>query len=125
MSESFAQALACLRTARGYSQGQLARACRVDPSYLSRLEGGSRAPSPAALAVIAARLDLDASERARLLAAAGFRAMPPSHWICFDRRDEPLLAELATLLNEAPVPVRARLRDELARALAHLKGAAA
>jgi len=73
---TFAYVLAQLRTSRNLSQAKLARLCRVDHSYISRLENGLRHPSVDFLHRLADVLALSEDERTALFAAAGV-AIPP------------------------------------------------
>jgi transcriptional regulator with XRE-family HTH domain len=45
-----------LRTEPGWSQARLARAARIDPAHISRIERGSLAPSPGQLRRLARAL---------------------------------------------------------------------
>jgi transcriptional regulator with XRE-family HTH domain len=103
----FGPQLSELRQARGWSQVKLAQQAGLDPSTVSRFEAGSRAPERETVLKIADALVLPVLDRERLLAAAGFRS---EAW------DDPMLAELAQLLNdpamstEASMDLRALLR---------------
>ena len=69
---TFAATLARLRTARGLNHNQLAAACGLDHSYISRLERGKREPSRETVTVLAAALLLSDYDRALLLRSAGY-----------------------------------------------------
>ena len=69
---TFAATLARLRTARRLNHNQLAHACGLDHSYISRLERGKREPSRETVMVLARALRLGDHDRGRLLRAAGF-----------------------------------------------------
>ena len=69
---TFAATLARLRTARRLNHNQLAAACGLDHSYISRLERGNREPSREAVLVLAAALMASDYDRALLLRAAGY-----------------------------------------------------
>jgi transcriptional regulator with XRE-family HTH domain len=56
------QRLAETREARGMSVYQLARAAKVTPQYLGRIEAGERAPSLKVLETLAAVLDVEPAE---------------------------------------------------------------
>jgi|SRR5829696_8216903 len=98
----FGPRLSELRQARGWSQVKLAQEAGLDPSTVSRFEAGSRAPERDTVLKIADALVLPVVDRERLLAAAGFRS---EAW------DDPMLAELAQLLNDPAIPHEAH--DEL------------
>jgi transcriptional regulator with XRE-family HTH domain len=87
----FGPQLSELRQARGWSQVKLAQIAGLDPSTVSRFEAGSRAPERDTVLKIADALVLPVIDRERLLAAAGFRS---EAW------DDPMLAELAQLVND-------------------------
>jgi transcriptional regulator with XRE-family HTH domain len=87
----FGELLGTLRTARGWSQGRLAQQAGLDPSSVSRLEAGVRAPERETVNRLADALVLPIIERDRLLAAAGFRSIA---------LDDPLISELAMLLAD-------------------------
>ena len=69
-----------LRQRSGLSQTQLARDARVSLSYVSRLEGGQRTPSPSVLEALVRPLHVTSAQRARLVrlreAAASGRQVP-------------------------------------------------
>jgi transcriptional regulator with XRE-family HTH domain len=94
----FGPQLSELRQARGWSQVKLAQQAGLDPSTVSRFEAGSRAPERDTVLKIADALVLPVLDRERLLAAAGFRS---EAW------DDPMLAELAQLLNDPAMSAEA------------------
>lgn len=55
---NFAKAIKVLRVSRELSQGDLARAASISPSYLCLLESGERKPSDRTIAAIASALDV-------------------------------------------------------------------
>ncbi|MFD5483817.1 helix-turn-helix domain-containing protein [Streptomyces hawaiiensis] len=65
----FGKRLRELRRERGLSQAQLAKGA-ISPGYLSRLESGSRAPTPKVIAYLAERLSVPASAFDAPLAAS-------------------------------------------------------
>lgn len=71
-NSGFGEILRELRGSRRISQLQLARLVGVNHSYISRLERGTRAPSPGLVQRLSAALHLDADEQARLAQAAGY-----------------------------------------------------
>jgi transcriptional regulator with XRE-family HTH domain len=87
--------LESFRTARGWSQGRLAQQARFDPSFVSRLEAGTRAPERETVNRLADALVLPIADRDRLMAAAGFRSIT---------LDDPLISELALLLADPSLP---------------------
>ncbi len=108
----FGPQLSELRQARGWSQVKLAQQAGLDPSTVSRFEAGSRAPERDTVLKIADALVLPVLDRERLLAAAGFRS---EAW------DDPMLAELAQLLNDPALSTEASqdLRTLLRIAIQH------
>jgi transcriptional regulator with XRE-family HTH domain len=108
----FGPQLSELRQARGWSQVKLAQQAGLDPSTVSRFEAGSRAPERDTVLKIADALVLPVLDRERLLAAAGFRS---EAW------DDPMLAELAQLLNDPAISTEAseELRTLLKIAIQH------
>lgn len=108
----FSDLLREFRERAGLSQSRLARLARIDHSYVSRLEGGRRAPERAVVLRLAEALGLDPTERDRLLVAAG--AAPVSA-LTHDVGD-PVLERAARLLldDTVPAPVRADFRAALA-----------
>ncbi|HET8522756.1 MAG TPA: helix-turn-helix domain-containing protein [Thermomicrobiales bacterium] len=95
----FAPLLTELRTARGWTQKQLAQAAQLDQSYISRLEAGTRMPEHPTTLKLADALDLSPIERERLLAAGGFRS---EAW------DDPLLRDLISLLLDPALPAQTK-----------------
>jgi transcriptional regulator with XRE-family HTH domain len=87
--------LGSFRTARGWSQGRLAQQAQLDPSFVSRLEAGTRAPERETVNRLADALVLPIADRDRLMAAAGFRSIT---------LDDPLISELALLLADPGLP---------------------
>jgi len=87
--------LGAFRTARGWSQGRLAQQAKFDPSFVSRLEAGTRAPERETVNRLADALVLPIADRDRLMAAAGFRSTT---------LDDPLISELALLLADPDLP---------------------
>lgn len=92
---AFGELLASLRTIRARSQGRLARDAGLDPSSVSRLEAGTRAPERDTVLKLADALALPIPDRDRLLAAAGFRS---------PALDDPQISELALLLTDPKLP---------------------
>lgn len=81
MSEpTFGELLQTLRQRKRISQSRLAEWTGHDHSSISRLEAGTRVPSREMVESLAHALELDAPDRAELLAAAGFHDMsiPPA-----------------------------------------------
>jgi transcriptional regulator with XRE-family HTH domain len=70
--DGFAALLHRYRTRARWSQSGLATAICVDHSYVSRIESGTRMPSLEIVTRIADVLELDATDRATLILAAGF-----------------------------------------------------
>lgn len=95
---AFGELLGSLRTIRGWSQGQLAKRSGLDPSSISRLEAGTRAPERETVLRLADALALPIPDRDRLLAAAGFRSIA---------LDDPLISELGALLVDPNLPAAA------------------
>lgn len=81
---------------------RIARSAGIDPSYLSRLLNGTRAPSRETVDVLCSTLGLSRAERNRLTLVAGYLPVD--------------LAETAHLLVSVPPAVRAQI-DGLLRAL--------
>lgn len=84
-----------LRSVRGWSKADLAKRSAFDPSTITRLEQGSRAPERETVAQMADAMALPMTDRDRLLAAAGYRS---------DTWDDPDLVEIATLLADPSLP---------------------
>lgn len=108
----FGELLGNLRTARGWSQGRLAQQAGLDPSSVSRLESGLRAPERDTVHRLADALVLPIADRDRLLAAAGFRSIA---------LDDPLISELAMLLADPNLPeqVQQDIRAVIRVAISH------
>lgn len=68
----FGQALRTYRLRAGLSQKRLAHFARLECSYVSRLESGTRHPSHPVVGWLADALDLTPVDRAELEVAAGF-----------------------------------------------------
>lgn len=103
-----------LREERGLSKAELAKRTGLDPSTITRFEQGARMPERETILQLAGAMVLPMADRDRLLASAGFRS---ELW------DDPLLVELAQLLNErdiAPV-AREEARGVVRMAIAYLK----
>jgi transcriptional regulator with XRE-family HTH domain len=96
---AFGRLLTSFREAKGYTKAQLAGYAGLDPSSISRLESGERAPEPRTVDLVATGLALTPVERERLLATAGFRSIA---W------DDPLLVSLVELLLDPDLPERTR-----------------
>jgi len=92
---NFADLLTRFRTERGWSQGRLALISGFDPSTVSRLESGARAPERETVDRLADAMALPMADRDAMLAAAGFRS---AAW------DDPLLAELVSILSDPSLP---------------------
>lgn len=112
----FGELLASLRSARGWSQGRLARQAGLDASAVSRLESGARLPERETVGKLADALVLPIADRDRLLAAAGFRSIA---------LDDPLISELALLLADPNLPGEAErdLRAVIRMAIAYARAA--
>jgi transcriptional regulator with XRE-family HTH domain len=105
----FAERLRQARLRRGLSQRALARASRINPAIVSRLESGDRGPSgPEQVRALAAALALDPADADALLASAGYW---PQSLLDLGPADETLLgiAQLLTSPRVSP-PDRARFR---------------
>ena len=59
---SFAENLRDIRTAKGITQKQLAKACKLSPQCISALETGRNNPTASSLAIIANVLQVDFTE---------------------------------------------------------------
>ena len=55
---NYGKAIKIVRTAKGFSQSDLANKLGLAPSYISRLEAGSRKPTMETMESIAAKLDV-------------------------------------------------------------------
>jgi transcriptional regulator with XRE-family HTH domain len=108
----FGRLLASYREELNWTKTQLAEQAKLDPSSVSRLEGGSRTPELTTIHVLASALKLSPVERERLIASAGFRS---EAW------SDPLIVELVELLLDPQVPeqTRADLRTLIRVAVAH------
>jgi len=70
----FGATLRGMRERVALSQRGVARRCGLTPAYVSLLEGGRRRPERPTVERLAAALELDAGDRARLVLAAGYAA---------------------------------------------------
>lgn len=113
-AQAFPSLLERLREERGLSKAELAKRTGLDPSTITRFEQGTRMPERETILLLAGAMVLPMMDRDRLLAAAGFRS---ELW------DDPLLVELAQLLNEPGIASHAReeTRGVLRMAIAYLK----
>ncbi len=103
----FAELLKEHRKASGLSQRGLARASRINPAIISRMESADRGPSgPEQVLAIAAALGLDEDRSDSLLASAGFW---PRAILRLGPQDETLLI-VARLLGGQHVSARSRQR---------------
>jgi transcriptional regulator with XRE-family HTH domain len=111
---TFPTLLQNLRNARGWSKADLAKRAAFDPSTITRLEQGSRAPERETVTQLADAMALPMTDRDRLLAASGYRS---------DTWDDPDLIEIATLLADPSLPpaVRREIRTILRVAASHGK----
>ena len=91
----FRQLLIAYREELGWTKTQLAERAGLDPSSVSRLEGGSRTPEVGTIDALAAAMKLTPVERERLLASAGFRS---EAW------NDPLVAALVELILDPALP---------------------
>ena len=113
---SFPSLLRYLRQRAGLSQHRLARASRIDPAYVNRIEASADAeplvPRPAVLERLCGALELSRLERDRLYFAAG--RCPPT--LAAVGSWDPALAAIAELLAESSLSEddRAELRQVLA-----------
>jgi transcriptional regulator with XRE-family HTH domain len=87
---NFAKAIKVLRVSRELSQGDLARAASISPSYLCLLEAGERNPSDRTIAAIAGALDVP----------TGLVELLGAEKRDLDGLPEGVLAEMAKLLLE-------------------------
>lgn len=95
MNTLLAEKLRELRTARGISQGQLAKRMFVDKSTVARWENGSRLPDAAKIARLAEVLDVDAGA---LFSDATSNGESPNIIMVDD--NEPVLADVLSVLEE-------------------------
>ena len=111
---AFPTLLELLRDERGLSKAELAKRTGLDPSTITRFEQGARMPERETILQLAGAMVLPGPDRDQLLASAGFRS---ELW------DEPLLVELAQLLNERGIAASAReeARGVIRMAIAYLK----
>jgi transcriptional regulator with XRE-family HTH domain len=72
MGDDFRALLVRYRRRRNWSQERLGLEAELDHSLISRIEGGARAPTYAAVAKVCAALGLSDDERDALYVAAGF-----------------------------------------------------
>jgi len=109
-----ARLLTRLRAERGISKAELAEKTGLSPSSITRFEQGSRDPERETILLMAKAMVLPLADRDRLLAAGGFRS---ELW------DDPLLIELAQLMQEGAIPEDARreARSVVRMAIAYLK----
>jgi transcriptional regulator with XRE-family HTH domain len=109
---AFGQLLRQARLSRGLSQRALARASRVNPAIVSRLESGDRGPSgPDQVRALATPLALEPAQADALLASAGFW---PQSLLDLGPAD-PTLRAVAQLLTtpRLTTPERTRFRTVL------------
>lgn len=108
----FPDMLQSLRDNRGLSKAELAKRTGYDPSTITRFEQGSRAPDRETVLQLADSMVLPLIDRDRLLAAAGFRSVI---W------DDPMLIELADVLNDPVMPddAKAELRTVIRMAISY------
>jgi transcriptional regulator with XRE-family HTH domain len=76
---SFSGLLADLRERAEWSQHRLGLLAGYDGSFVCKLESGARQPSRDTVAALAATLDLDPDDTARLHVSAGY--LPPGKWV--------------------------------------------
>lgn len=77
--QTFGGRLTSERERAGLSQAQVAEAAGLDASTISKLEAGTRVPSPDTVARLVAALTLDAEAGGGLYVAA--RLLPPGDWV--------------------------------------------
>src|SRR5512135_3665787 len=103
----FAELLKEYRETSGLSQRGLARASRINPAIISRMESADRGPSgPEQVLAVAAALELDEERSDSLLASAGFW---PRAILRLGPQDETLLI-VARLLGSQYVSARSKQR---------------
>lgn len=109
---TFPTLLQNFRNIRGWTKADLAKRAGFDPSTITRLEQGTRAPERETVTQLADAMALPATDRDRLLAVAGYRS---------DTWDDPDLVEIATILADSAVPlsVRQEIRSILRMARSH------
>lgn len=104
---AFGELLRSYRGQSGLSQRALARASRVNPAIISRMESSDRGPSgPEQVLAISAALGLDEERCDRLLASAGYW---PRAILRLGPEDETLLA-VARVLGRQGVGEASRVR---------------
>jgi transcriptional regulator with XRE-family HTH domain len=105
----FGQTLQHLREARRLSQSQLAERVECDHSYISRLEGGTRSPSPEFITRAAGALDLPDEDADALYYAAGFLPQGPT------LPPDPIIESLIRALSgdDLPAPAKIWLRQRI------------
>lgn len=101
--------LADYRDRARLSQTALAERAGVERSTISRLERGSRRPTPALVGRLAMALGLSPEDADRLRASAGL--LPHNALALAD----PLVADLAAILSDERLP--AQVRDDLRQAV--------
>lgn len=108
----FGRRLTAYREELGWTKTQLAERAGLDPSSVSRLEGGSRTPEAGTIEVLADAMRLSPVERERLLASANLRS---AAW------NDPLIVELVELTLDPALPpgVAADLRTLIRVAVEH------
>lgn len=108
----FGRLLAAYREELGWTKTQLAERAGLDPSSVSRLEGGSRTPERGTIDTLAAAMKLTPVERERLLASADFRS---------DAWNDPLMVELVELILDPAMPpdIAADIRTLIRIAVEH------
>jgi len=111
----FGRLLAAYRERIGWTKTDLAKEAGLDPSSVSRLEGGSRTPERSTIDTLAAAMHLTPVERERLLASADFRS---EAW------NDPLMVELVELTLDPTLPanVAADVRTLIRIAVEHARG---
>jgi transcriptional regulator with XRE-family HTH domain len=90
---AFGPALRALRESRGRSKADVARACGVDPSHVTRLEQSERGVSRDLVEKLARALDATKREELDLMQAAGFLSSETAQLLM-----QPDLARLSALL---------------------------
>jgi transcriptional regulator with XRE-family HTH domain len=110
----FGRLLAAYREELGWTKTQLAERAGLDPSSVSRLEGGSRTPERSTIDTLAAAMKLTPVERERLLASADFRS---------DAWNDPLMVELVESILDPTLPsdVAADVRTLIRVAVEHAR----
>lgn len=116
----FDELLKYYRVGTGKTQEEVAEAAGLDPSYVSRLESGSRAPKRGSVLRLGEALGITAEETDRLLLAADFRPVNIGSALY-----EPQLAVLDDLLYASSPQVRDDIRSVIRVALERGRGAMA